>query len=1008
MPRLSKIGAACLAAFGYTQGTSTVTANYLVVAGGGGGGTTAGGGGGAGGLLVGITGLNFTQSYVVTVGGGGAGNANGANSVFATFATAIGGGRGATNSAVGGNGGSGGGGSRDRQSNGVTNWNNAGGTGTVGQGNNGGSPTLVTPPASSNHALGGGGGGAGAVGVDGGALAGGNGGVGLSSSISGTAIFYAGGGGGCGISTAGVGGNGGGGNGNLFSGSGTVTAGSVNTGGGGGGASGGQGSSLGGSGVVIISYTSPTQLFGGGIVTFVGGNWIHTFTTSGTLVPVSTFTASYLIVAGGGGGGGAVNDYTAGGGAGAGGLLSGTGMVIDTNSNYIVTVGAGAAGGLYNALSAIGGSSSLSIIPTTAIGGGAGAAIFSAAASSGGSGGGGGTMVSPTSFAGGSGTSGQGNAGGTGQLHVSGAGAKAGAGGGGAGAVGGSSSGSTAGAGGIGIASSISGTSTYYAGGGGGGSSAAGGAGGLGGGGAGVAYNNNGVSGTANTGGGGGGAARNNSAGSQTGGNGGSGIVIISYAGAQRMAGGTVTFVGGNTIHTFTSSGYLSALKLVNRSLRFKASTSSYLNRTWGTPTNAQKFTCSFWLKRGILGASYQLFGGGTAAANAGGLQFTTGDVLNYYWENGTNCNLTTTAVFRDPAAWYHIVIVQDTPQATAANRLQIYVNGVLQTLTGTYPGQNTTATFNSATVPFAFMAGRTTVFSLFTDGYATEFNWIDGQALTPTSFGGYNSFGVWQPTHYLGSYGSQGSYLPFTDNTSSTTIGFDFSPNQNNWTANGFTLTPTTSVLYDSMTDVPTLTSETASNWCIANPLDAATGLTINDGNLKLGASAGGSKFVRSSFALPANGAYYAEITFANASSASIGETIGICTASRSLTAANSAAGAYLFYASASGNLFSNGTSTATGLSIVSANELFQVAIDVTNSKMWIGRTNVWYNSTGGTTGNPSTGANPTFTGAFVDYFIYAGFDTASAVTANINFGQRPFVGTVPTGFVALNTFNM
>jgi hypothetical protein len=210
-------------------------------------------------------------------------------------------------------------------------------------------------------------------------------------------------------------------------------------------------------------------------------------------------------------------------------------------------------------------------------------------------------------------------------------------------------------------------------------------------------------------------------------------------------------------------------------------------------------------------------------------------------------------------------------------------------------------------------------------------------------------------------------------------------------------------------MTDVPTLTSETASNWCIANPLDAASGLTINDGNLKLAASVTGSKFVRSSFALPASGAFYAEITFANTSNSNIGQTIGICTASRSLTAAYNATGAFLFYASATGNLISNGTATGSGLATITANDLFQVAVDVTNSQMWIGRSNVWYNSTGGTTGNPSTGTNPTFTGAFVDYFIYAGFDTAGgAVSANINFGQKPFVGTVPTGFVALNTFNM
>jgi hypothetical protein len=967
MPRLSKIGAACLAAFGYTQGTSTITANYLVVAGGGGGGTNAGGGGGAGGLLTGITNLNFTQSYIVTVGGGGAGNANGANSVFATFATAIGGGRGATNSAVGGNGGSGGGGSRDRQSNGVTNWNNAGGTGIVGQGNNGGSPTLVTPPASSNHALGGGGGGAGAVGVDGGALAGGNGGVGLSSSITGTATFYAGGGGGCGISTAGVGGSGGGGNGNLFSGSGTVTAGTVNTGGGGGGASSGQGSSLGGSGVVIISYTSPTQLFGGGIVTFVGGNWIHTFTTSGILVPVSTFTASYLIISGGGGGS-AGGNY--GGGGGASAFSTGSSLTLDTASNYLISIGAGGASNTNGSVS------SISIV-TTATTAGFGASAVTGA------------------------NSGNGNVGGAGQNNAG----WGGGGGAGTGAGGGAASG-RGGDGGVGLANSISGSSVTR-GGGGGGAATVGGAGngGAGGGGAGGTVNGGtGTAGTANTGSGGGGAVNG------TGAAGGSGVVIISYAGAQRMAGGTVTFVGGNTIHTFTSSGYLSALKLVNNSLRFKQSTSSYLNRTPASAGNRKTWTYSVWLKRGNLDTgALQTLLAGLFGSNSDRLLFETSTTcLTMYGDDGVAAELRTTQVFRDPSAWYHIVFASDTTQATASNRWKLYVNGVQITAftTANYPALNRDGGINNNTVQR--IGAPAQVVSQFFDGYMTEINFVDGQALTPSSFGGYNSFGVWQPTQYLGSYGTNGFYLPFTNNTSSTTIGYDFSPNQNNWTATGFTLTPTTSVLYDSMTDVPTLTSETASNWCIANPLDAATGLTINDGNLKLGASAGGSKFVRSSFALPASGAYYAEITFANASSASIGETIGICTASRSLTAANNAAGAYLFYASAGAVLFSNGTQTATGLTTIAANELFQVAIDVTNSKMWIGRTNVWYNSTGGTTGNPSTGANPTFTGAFVDYFIYAGFDTTSAVTANINFGQRPFVGTVPTGFVALNTFNM
>jgi hypothetical protein len=78
----------------------------------------------------------------------------------------------------------------------------------------------------------------------------------------------------------------------------------------------------GGSGIVIISYTSATQLFGGGTVTQSGGNFIHTFTSSGALSPLSSVTASYLVVAGGGGGG---LNLGAGGG-GAGGLLTGSGL----------------------------------------------------------------------------------------------------------------------------------------------------------------------------------------------------------------------------------------------------------------------------------------------------------------------------------------------------------------------------------------------------------------------------------------------------------------------------------------------------------------------------------------------------------------------------------------------------------------------------------------------------------------------------------------------------------
>jgi hypothetical protein len=270
----------------------TVPSSYLVVAGGGGGSGSGAGGGGAGGLLTGSATLVPTVSYTITVGAGGAAGAGvpgsvGANSIISTVATAIGGGGGGsggtgTANANPSSGGSGGGGGGFFFGNVV-----AGAAGTSGQGFAGGSGGSATTQNG-----GGGGGGASEAGYAGQfatlALAS-QGGAGVSSSITGSPVFYAGGGGGGEGSvsgTSGLGGTGGGGNGSTISTSRASTAGTANTGGGGGGGSrdGGTGQS-GGSGVVIISYASP-QKFTGGTVTTAGANTVHTFTSSGTLAPI--------------------------------------------------------------------------------------------------------------------------------------------------------------------------------------------------------------------------------------------------------------------------------------------------------------------------------------------------------------------------------------------------------------------------------------------------------------------------------------------------------------------------------------------------------------------------------------------------------------------------------------------------------------------------------------------------------------------------------------------------
>lgn len=283
--------------------------------------------------------------------------------------------------------------------------------------------------------------------------------------------------------------------------------------------------------------------------------------------PIGSYTTSYLVVSGGGGGGGA-------GGGGGGGLLTGT-YIVTPGSAYTVTVGgagAGAPGGT-GTVGTNGTTSSISGYSISTSGGGGGGSYNGASAAPGNSGGSGGGGGFGSSSGGGAGTNGQGYSGGNGATvatpyHSGGGGGAAGVGGN---AVNQSSSGN----GGPGASSTITGGTLYWAGGGGGGAQGGGSAGngGIGGGGGGAQAGggttigsgggsalNTGAAGTTgatggsggvNTGGGGGGQAISVG----TGGNGGSGIVIISYSGAQRATGGTISNAGGSTIHTFTGSG---------------------------------------------------------------------------------------------------------------------------------------------------------------------------------------------------------------------------------------------------------------------------------------------------------------------------------------------------------------------------------------------------------------------------------------------------------------------
>ncbi len=203
----------------------------------------------------------------------------------------------------------------------------------------------------------------------------------------------------------------------------------------------------------------------------------------------------------------------------------------------------------------------------------------------------------------------------------------------------------------------------------------------------------------------------------------------------------------------------------ITDSLRLRDSASASLTRTPSTaPTNAKKFTLSVWVKLGIVNNYGYIYN--VEPSNYTRLYtYTDGKIYFDLRISNTNYTITPTRVFRDPSAWYHIVWAVDTTQATASDRVSIYINGVKETSfsSANYPAQNgDTLTFSTNQNNI----GQYNTNAHHFDGYLTEFNGIDGQALTADDFGEYDANGTWKAKEYTGTYGTNGFYLPMKPTT--------------------------------------------------------------------------------------------------------------------------------------------------------------------------------------------------------------------------------------------------
>ena len=456
----------------------------------------------------------------------------------------------------------------------------------------------------------------------------------------------------------------------------------------------------------------------------------------------------------------------------------------------------------------------------------------------------------------------------------------------------------------------------------------------------------------------------------------------------------------------------------VANSCRFEASDSQKMVKTLGTPTSTKIGTVSCWVKRGSIGVEQHFFGtkqDGNDRCSIGFDDSAEGELHIVQEDNGSfGYQFKTTARYRDPSAWLHLVLAIDTTQATASNRVKIYINGTQVTdfATETQPSQDTVIRYGISgeelVVGAKFGGGGS--YGNFYSGYLAEVVFIDGQQLDPTSFGEFDSDSpnIWKPIDVSGlTFGNNGFYLDFED---SSNLGND---------ANGGTdLTESNLTALNQTTDTCT------NNFCTMNPLTSTQDFNLSQGNLKLGASAD-NEVINGTIAGTidnTNSGYYFEykVNASNLGNNGEGFRMGIVnvddimlspfTSARVLNVTNPA----LVYQTAT-----NGGASRTDTDIGSASNGDICMVAWKNGKVWLGVNGTFVNS-----GNPSAGSGEQFSGLSGEFIPFVMCSLTNGVNGSqFNFGNPTFsissgnadangFGNFefapPTGFFALCTKNI
>ena len=434
----------------------------------------------------------------------------------------------------------------------------------------------------------------------------------------------------------------------------------------------------------------------------------------------------------------------------------------------------------------------------------------------------------------------------------------------------------------------------------------------------------------------------------------------------------------------------------------------AYLTKTLGTPTDNLKWTYSGWIKISGMSGDRGIFALGDDSTNYTRVNFNSNGQIEFDNKPGGSFDgrRMSAAYHRDPAGWYHIVAVFDSANATADDKMILYVNGVKVALATDTDPSASAASGNTSSKNVRLSVMETS--SYFT-GNMAHVHFCDGYAYAASDFGETDSTsGIWiAKTSPSVSYGNNGFFLKFQDTSA---FGDDSSGNNNDMTMSG-TITQTK--------DTPD------NNFCTINPLSAGAingaGTPLTNGNTRI---ADGDTNWRTSLGTIGDdqGKYYWEVKIDGSQTnwwLGILDARQVVKGEYKLTAKSRGYGV-----TSNGDKGNNNSEVSWATATIAQNDIVSIALDMDNGKIYFGHNGTWLESGDPTSGSTGTGSAYDITTGCCYLPAFTVYDTNSILAANMGNGyfgttavssagtNASGIGTfehdVPTGYTALSTLGL